>query len=300
MYTRFSFATGIGFRFKYLWAPVIIISLYSAAVYSLYEDGGIDIAIPLSVPTVLGTAISILLGFRTSSAYGRWWEARKIWGAIINNSRTLVRQAIGFFSHADAANDVKALAKKQIAWCYALNSSLRGLEMPSQLDTYLDDKDRERVMNQDNRPNAILQLEEEQLARVYQLGGMDSYQFTAMDRTLKDLCDDMGMSERIKKTVFPVQYGTFTRWAIFIFMVILPFGMVGEVGVFSIPITTIVVFFFMMIEGIARYLQDPFENRPADTPMTSICRTIEINLLEMVGQAEVPAKISPDERGILM
>ena len=300
MYTRFTFTIGVALRFKYLWLPVIIISLYSAAIFSLYDDAGLGIAIPLSVPTVLGTAISILLGFRTSSAYSRWWEARKIWGAIINNSRTLVRQCIGFFRHNERINDIKAFAHMQIAWCYALNFSLRGLEMPSEVKKYLGEENSSKATRHDNVPNAILQLQEEKLAQVYDSNGIDSYQFVAIDKTLKDLCDDMGMGERIKKTVFPVQYGTFTRWAILIFMIILPFGMVGSVGVFSIPITTIVVFFFFLIEGIARYLQDPFENRPSDIPMTTICRTIEINLLEMVKEEEIPEKLLPDERGILM
>ena len=109
----------------------------------------------------------------------------------------------------------------------------------------------------------------------------------------------MGKCERIKNTVFPVQYSYFTRLSIYIFMLLLPFGLVQAVGVFTIPITLFVVFIFSMLELVARFLQDPFENRPNDIPMTAVSRTIEINLLQLIGEYDVPEKIEA-ENGILM
>jgi len=299
MYTRFSLAAKT--TLAHIWVAVLFITIYSALVYLLYEKSPYGhIAIPLSVSTVLGTAISILLGFRTSAAYDRWWEARKIWGAIINDSRTLVRQGIGFISGEDKDNDLKVLSEKQIAWCYALNHSLRGLPMPQTVKDYLTDEEFGQVSGTDNIPNAILKIEEEIIAKIYRKQGLDTYQFTAMDRTLKALCDHMGMCERIKKTVFPIHYSLFTRLAIMIFMVLLPFGMVESVGILVIPITLVVILFFSMIDIIARFMQDPFENKPTDTPMSTICRTIEINLLQMTNVTDTPEPLKPDARGILM
>ena len=286
----------------YLWKDVALITLYSGLIYILYTKFGFEtIAIPLSIPTVLGTAISLFLGFRNNSAYNRWWEARKIWGAIVNDSRTLIRQAMGFipdeFSGKKTA--VKAMAFKRIAWCYALKNSLRKLPFEPELETYLTPDEMAFLKRHDNIPNAILALEEKQIASVFQQGAIDAYRFTALDSTLRRLCDAMGKCERIKNTVFPVQYSYFTRLSIYIFMLLLPFGLVQAVGVFTIPITFIVVFIFSMMELVARILQDPFENRPSDTAMTAVSRTIEINLLQLIGEYDVPEKIEA-ENGILM
>ena len=280
---------------------IIFLVIYSSAIYFLYEFTGYDdIAIPLSVPTVLGTAISILLGFRTSSAYDRWWEGRKIWGAIINDSRTLVRQSIGFIVGKEKSDHIKMIAHRQIAWCYSLNHSLRNLSVPEEVNKYLGTKEYDSISSQTNMPNGILKFHEEYLSSIYQNQNIESYHFTAMDQTLKGLCDHMGKCERIKKTVFPLQYSIIARWAIFLFLLILPFGMVSVVGPFVVPITIIVAFFFLLIEKIAFYLQDPFENREADVPLSSICRTIEINLLEMIDEKDIPETLLPNERGILM
>jgi putative membrane protein len=121
-----------------------------------------------------------------------------------------------------------------------------------------------------------------------------------MDQTLKDLCNHMGQSERIKSTVFPVHYGFFIKMSIIIFALLLPLEVVEFLGVFTIPITFAVIIFISVIESIANYLQDPFENRASDISMTTLCRTIEINLLQMAGENQFPDIIQPDKKGIFM
>lgn len=288
---------------KFTWKGTLFIALYSVGVYLLYDNYGFQgLSIPLSVAMVLGTAISLLLGFRTNAAYDRWWEARKVWGAIVNDSRTLVRQANSFIDREIPTKTalVEKLAKQQIAWCYALTASLREQDVESQIKPYLDEEDFTYVMKQSNKHTAIQQAQGIHLAEIHAMGGLDSFQFTAMDNTLSSLCNSMGMGERIKKTTFPVQYDYFTRVSVFILMILLPFGLVGPLGIFSIPVTIIVIFFFGMISNIARYMQDPFENRPTDTAMTAISRTIEVNLLQLAENGDVPDMIQPDEHGVLM
>ena len=301
MYTRF--AISLKSLIIGLWKTVFYVSLYSALIYFAYYYWDFKgVAIPFSIPTVLGTAISLMLGFRTNAAYNRWWEARKIWGAVINDSRTLIRQAVGFITNDFSGKDeaLKKLAYQQMAWCYSLNHELREQNTDVELNKYLDEVSRLEVIKHDNHHNAILQLQEKHLSSLYSEGAFDVYQFTAMDHTLKSLCDSMGKAERIKKTVFPVQYAWITKMSIFIFMLLLPFGMIEAVGIFVIPITFVVVFFFAIIDSIAKYMQDPFEDRSTDTPMNSICRTIEINLLHQIGEHNVPESIKPDAKGILM
>ena len=138
------------------------------------------------------------------------------------------------------------------------------------------------------------------LSQIRAKGKIDEYQFVSVDATLKRLCDSMGMCERINNTVFPVQYRTYARMGIWIFTLMLPYGMLYSTGPFMIIICFFAALFFMMIDNIANYLQDPFMNRPSDTPMTALSRTIEINLMQMISEENIPSPIKPDENGVLM
>ncbi len=299
MYTR-PYHT-LGFFASRLGKALILYILYVSAIYYLYNHLDIEqIDLPMSISTVLGVSVSLLLGFRTSAAYDRWWEARKVWGGIVNDSRTFVRQLIGFTSGKEVHNEVKNLSHLMIAWCYALRSSLRKLNPTEGIEKYLTDDEKEELSKHSNVPNGILKIMEEKLARLKESGAIDTYQYVAMDSTLKRLCDEMGMCERIKNTVFPVQYRRYTSHGITLFVLMLPFGMLESTGPFVILISTLVAFFFNMIEAIAYFLQDPFENRRSDTPMSTLSNTIEINILQMIRETEVPEKMTPDENGVLM
>jgi len=299
LYTRFTI-TNLK-TYIYLIKEVIFVTLYSAAVYVLYEYyGHHHITLSFSISAVMGTAIAILLGFRTSAAYERWWEARKIWGGIVNDSRTLIRQAYGFFiSNEHKEQDILKLAKYQIAFNYALSTSLRKLPLSDDVKKNLSDTDYLIVKKQLNAPNAILKIMEDHLASIFEQSKINAYHFGIMDQTLKNICDHMGKCERIKNTVFPVHYGFFIRLSIIIFAMLLPLEIVEFLGILTIPVTFVTIIFISVIESIAIYLQDPFENRAADIGTTTICRTIEINLLQMTDEKNVPKIIPPDRKGIV-
>jgi putative membrane protein len=281
---------------QFLWyAP------YVTAVYYFYEHLKQDhLDIKMSIATVLGFAVALLLGFRTSSAYDRWWEARKIWGGIVNDSRTLVRQVIGFTSGTSILPEAKKLANYQIAWCNALKNSLRNLDPLEGLDVFLSSTEIKYISSKNNKPNEILKLMVTLMAKLKADGKIDTYQMVALDQTLKQLCDHMGKAERIKNTVFPTQYRSYTHRGLIIFTVMLPYGMLFSTGPFVILICVLVSFFFRMLENIAYYLQDPFMNRPSDIPMSALCITIEINLKELVEEADIPESLKPNAEGILM
>lgn len=301
MYTKIKLP--IRSLFHRLWKMVGFISVYSVFVYGvLYFLDFEAYTLPMTILSILGTAISLLLGFRTNAAYNRWWEARQVWGAIVNDSRTLIRQANGFINpdYQDKKEAILKLSKLQIAWSYALSNGLRKLSTDRELNEYLEEEERNFVLSHNNHHNAILQLLENKIADIYRKGGLHTIQFTSMDHTLKSLCDSMGKCERIKNTAFPVQYGHYIMYSIFIFMLLLPIALVADTGIMVIPISFIVVFFFAMIDAIAKFLQDPFENKKSDTPMTALCTTIEINLLQLAGEDAVPEALKPDKYGVLM
>ena len=300
MYTRPSYT--LQPIIQHLWFKFLLYLAYLSGLYYFYNYLNVNVLdLSMAISTVLGISVSLLLAFRTAAAYERWWEARKIWGGIVNDSRTIVRQLIAFTSTSgEVIPEVRELAHMQIAWCKALNNSLRKLDPLEDLSAHLCETSFNELKRHDNVPNALLNTMETRLSKLHQQDIINTYQFVALDETIKSLCDGMGMCERIKNTVFPVQYSVYTRHGIILFILMLPFGMLESTGPFVILISFLVAFFFAMIEAIAHYLKDPFENKDSDIPMTALCNTIEINILQMMGSSELPPKAKPDSKGVLM
>jgi putative membrane protein len=248
----------------------------------------VSVDIPIAIPTMIGTIISLLLAFKSNQAYDRWWEARIVWGAIVNDSRTLVRQMITFYKDPDfsvQANDFKEkFAKRQIAWCYSLGQALRNRDALKPIKHLLSEEELRFVKNHQNVPNAILMLHARDLTKARNDKRINMYQQVEIDNTLTRLCDAMGKCERIKNTIFPTTYSMYIRFTLCLFILLLPFGVISLLSWFAVPLITTIAAAFFLIEKMAIHLQDPFENRPTDTPVTAISNTVEKNLMQMVNE----------------
>ena len=270
---------------------LVLVSLYSAGVVVLYKVFNFThLAIPLSIPMIMGTVISLLLAFRSNQAYDRWWEARTIWGAIVNDSRTLARQ-VNWFTRAPEMDEQShflrnRFIKRQIAWCYSLSRSLRGQDSQYGLEKYVSRSELQTIKNFNNSPMAILDLQGQELQKAYHNGVINAYQQVEIERTLSRLCDAMGKCERIKNTIFPATYSLYIHFSLLFFFLLLPFAVVDFFGYMSIPVVIAIAAVFFLIEKMAIHLQDPFENKPTDTPMTAICFTIERDLKQTM--SDVP------------
>ncbi|MHC4959274.1 MAG: bestrophin family protein [Planctomycetota bacterium] len=280
---------------RHAWAPTVVIMFVSTGtvVWHHYEP---DFAIDIAVPAMLGTALSILLGFRTNAAYDRWWEARKIWGAIVNDSRTLARQALTLIRDRGLAAD---LIHRQIAWNYAFGNSLRGLDPFEPIAGMLPDSEIATLREAANPTNAMLLTQGERLEAAREAGDLESILSLELENTLQRLTDHMGMAERINTTVFPTQYSIILKRILWVFVLLLPVGLVHHLGWATVVVTLAVGEVFVFIELLARFLQDPFCNRSTDTPVTAIARTIEINLREMLDEPEIPDALTSID-GVLM
>lgn len=287
---------------------VLFIALYTTLVWIFREELNIHhISIPLGIPTILGTVISLLLAFRSNQAYDRWWEARVIWGAVVNDSRTFTRQVLSFmqvpYSEGETNDFQKRLVNRQIGWCYSLGNSLRKLNALEGLDRYVSKKELSYIGSIDNAPSAIIHLHGKDIRLALEEGWINEFQQVALDETLTRLCDSMGKCERIKSTVFPTTYSLYIHWSLYFFILLLPFGVIEYVGIIEIPLVTILASFFLLIERMAVHLQDPFENKPTDTPMTTIAANIERNLKQVMhGQdhpVAEPAPVQPQRYYIL-
>jgi putative membrane protein len=236
------------------------------------------------------TVISLLLGFRSNQAYDRWWEARTIWGAIVNDSRTLARQIKTLSKEAYQGDELfffkQRFIKRQIAWCNSLSRTLRNLDSVEGLDKYLVKRDIQHLKNYTNKPMALLELHANDIQQAMENGWINAYQQVEIDKTLTRLTDAMGKCERIKNTVFPVTYSLYIHFSLIVFFVLLPFSLIEVFGViFFIPALLAIATVFFLIEKMAIHLQDPFENKPTDTPMTAICNTIERDLKQVINES---------------
>lgn len=247
------------------------------------------VSLPLSVPAMVGTVVSLLMAFRTAQSYERWWEARTIWGAIVNDSRTLIRQFIQFVPE-NSKEEVKQFAERQIIWTYALGQALRKEKFSRKIQSYLDIHQIRAV----NIPNALLDKHSETIKKLSSEEIITEFRQVQLNETIARLCDSMGKCERIKNTVFPRSYSLLVHTLIYVFATILPFGLDDSQLTVEIVMTVLMPTLFIAIEKTAIIMQDPFENTPVDTPMTALAQTIEINLLEMIGEKEIPVKVQSD------
>jgi putative membrane protein len=278
-------------KVKYDLIIVLSVSLSALFVTNRYQE--LLPEMPLTIPAFIGTAISILLSFKLSQSYDRWWEARKVWGAIVNDSRSLVIQLQSLTSKGNDEK-IKKIAFRQIAWCYSLGRSLRELNPTDNLDGFISEEDLKEIKKHNNKPLALLQLNASDIKQLKETNQLDIFSQLQLDNTLVRLCDSQGKSERIKTTVFPVTYRLFLHAIIYLFVVTLAIALRVD-GLFEIPLLVAISSAFFLLEKSATHMQDPFENRPTDTAMTAIAKTIEINIKQLLKESEIPKPHQQDK-----
>lgn len=296
-----------------LWAyiknQILFVLIWSSLVWLLFYITEVEvIALNFTPIGILGSALAIFVAFRNNSAYGRWWEARTLWGGMVNSSRVLGRLIITFTdSHSHQENYAKdrseafkkSLIYKQIAWVQAMRLHLRNQDSWNEIQPFLSPKEFEHVMSKIHKPNAIHLLMGKQIYEAMAngtLGGFDSFQ---IEGQLLALTNYQGGAERIKNTPLPRQYDFFTRIFVILFALLLPFGLLGfftvdSLFVFSwliIPLSVLIAGVFIIMERTGAANEDPFENKITDVALTSICNTIEQNLKEMLGETNLPKNL---------
>lgn len=277
-------------KVKYDLVYVLIVSLSVLFITDKFQEQLPEM--PLTIPAFIGTAISILLSFKLNQSYDRWWEARKVWGAIVNDSRSFVIQLQTLTAKG---NDeiVKKIALRQIAWCYSLGQSLRGLNPIENLEKFISPEELEEIKKHNNKPLALLQLHGQNIKHLKEKDQLDIFSQVQLDNTLVRLCDAQGKSERIKTTVFPVTYRFFLHGIIYLFVVTLAISLRVD-GLYETPLLIAISTAFFLLEKSATHMQDPFENKPTDTSVTAIARTIEINIKQLLKETEIPQPHQPE------
>ncbi len=339
MYVNRNISWKLILRFAF-WRVIFFI-IYGFSVIFLYhwlEHEGINIAIPFLPLSTIGIAVAFYIGFKNNQSYDRFWEARKIWGGIINYSRTWGNQILSFVTllHTEgrvSKEELKAHQKRliyrHIAWCNALRLQLRqpssfsivykkhlgnlykgkpgSEDWKNEVGPFIEtQKEVEHLIKCKNTATQLIRLQGEELKEFIKLGLIEDFRHMELMGSLEEFYNLQGKCERIKKTPFPRQYAYFSNVFTWIFILLLPFGLVGEFAKMghdfvwlTIPFFVLIAWIFNTMEMVGDNSEDPFENFINDVPMTAICRTIEIDLKDMLGEENLPENIKAVD-GVLM
>ncbi|KPX46139.1 bestrophin family ion channel [Pseudomonas syringae pv. tagetis] len=263
----------------------------------LIEGKGIDF--PLMPLTLLCSALIVLISFRNSSAYNRWWEARTLWGAMVNSSRSYGRQVLTLIEgNADERdNPVKeVLFRRHVAYLRALRAHLKGDVSSAQLNGLLSDSEIRQASDSNNFPNDILGGSAALLSQEFAAGRIDSIRLARLESTMVELSNCQGGMERIANTPLPYPYVYFPRLFSTLFCIIMPLSMVTTLGWFTPAISTVVGCLLLAMDRIGTDLQAPFGSSQHRIRMEDLCNTIEKNLHSMFRAPERQA-LSTDASG---
>ncbi len=325
-------ARNLSFSFiiRFAWKPLLIFFLYSSLLTILYELAHVtSIAIPFAPIGLVGTAVAFYVGFKNNSSYERLWEARKIWGAIVNLSRTFTVMVLDYVQPSrsldfDALKEHKRIIiYRHIAYINSLRIELRSRKVwedkndPFQqivreqthfhhqdhleeIKQFLHDDEAEILYNKTGTSTHILRKQSEHMVHLHKSGCIDTLKQIEIGNLIKELYDQQGACERIKNYPFPRQYAFFSELFVWILAILLPFGLIGELEKLgtafvwlTIPLSVIISWIFNVMEIVGDKSENPFEKGVNDIPMTAICRSIEIDLREMLDESDIPTRVFP-------
>lgn len=232
--------------------------------------------------TLLGFAISMLLVFRTNTAYDRWWEGRKLWGSLVNNSRNLAMKMETLLPEGDTIN--RNFFRKSIpAFASALHHHLH--KEQTRLELFEDEENRHLFKGIDwekHVPNQVALLMHRHVQQLYRAGILTAEQVLFINPELQSFTDICGACERIKNTPIPFSYSVFIKKFIFFYVMTLPFGFVFQLGFYAIPVTAFVFYVLASLELIAEEIEDPFGGDDNDVPTETLARNIHRHVGELI------------------
>lgn len=308
--------------------------MLSSVVYGLFHFLEFRfLAIPFLPIATIGTAVAFYVGFKNNSAYDRLWEARKIWGEIVNISRAASSYLLAIVQerrNEDTREKTKTFIYRQIAYVHLLLLQLRKRsvwddthiytkistecfstkpfeeEAENQLRRLCPSEEATSLLSKKNIPKEMIYQQMCTLTALKEANLIDAYEHSDLMRLCNDLYAQQGKAERIKSFPFPRQYAYFSEVFVSLFIVLLPFGLIGEFAKLSesatwltIPFSILISWIFDTMEKVGDTSENPFENSLNDVPMAAISRNIEIDLRELLGESELPEPLQATE-GYLM
>lgn len=275
-----------GSMLRQILARVLLCVLWAAGVVYVHHYH-LKVAFPDKFHMLVAVALGLLLVFRTNASYDRFWEGRKLWGGIVNETRNLARAAKVLLSGDPVL--AARLLRWTIAFTYATMNVLRGKNGFGEVAASLPPDEVHAALGANHVPLAVAVRMSEQLAEARRRGLMSDYVHMTLDQNVQLLVDYMGACERIHKTPLPFAYVVHLRRALLLYCFTLPFALLDAFGWAAIPVTLLVSYILLGIEEIGVEIEDPFGHDDNDLPLERICGTIEGNLSAMIETLPVSA-----------
>lgn len=309
----------------------------SAIPTILYAMGYQFVALSWQPIAILGTAVAFIVGFKNNASYNRIWEARQIYGSIINDSRSFaytLRDTVG----GKESETVRRMFYIHFAWLTALRFQLReprswenmGHErnrnfrnnrytipeiesnLEDELKPYLSEQRLKYILSKKNKATQLIALLSEELAELKKSGVINDFQWTALQQSIIKLTENQGKAERIKNFPYPRNFASITTYLLFIFVVLAPFGLLKEMDKlgdktfmegytiwFNIPFSAMITWAFHTLDTVGESSMNPFEGSANDIPITQISRAIEIDMRDMLDESNLPEPITPKNNIVL-
>ncbi|WP_343517476.1 bestrophin family protein [Citrobacter freundii] len=289
-------------RLIFVWHGSVLSKIFSRLLLNFLLSIAVIIMLPwytmlgikftLAPFSILGVAIAIFLGFRNNACYSRYVEARHLWGQLMIASRSLLREVKTTLPD-DA--ELGQFVRLQIAFAHCLRMTLRRNPQAKPLAKYLSEKDLQTVFAAQSPANRILLLMGECLAVRRRNGQLSDILFHSLNNRLNDMSAVLAGCERIANTPVPFAYTLILHRTVYLFCIMLPFALVVDLHYMTPFISVLISYTFISLDTLAEELEDPFGTENNDLPLDAICNAIEIDLLQMNDETNVPAKHMPDK-----
>jgi putative membrane protein len=242
--------------------------------------------------TLTGVSLALFLGFRNSSAYDRWWEGRRLWGSLLNTARSLTREALTMTDGSATTERTREFVNLVIAFAYATRDQLRG--KPFQHGVELLSAPLAAEVNQARyKPALLLRAMGEWVSQRQREGLFGEVTASTFDRNLNELSNVLGGCERIASTPVPFSYSVMIHRVVYFYCALLPFGLVDAIAWMTPVVSLVIAYSFIALDVLASELEMPFDLEENDLPLDTICRTIELSLREMTGEAVEQQPMEP-------
>lgn len=268
---------------------VLLVVGWSTAVV-IFHSYVRPLAVPSTVHALVGVALGLLLVIRTNASYDRFWEGRRMWGSIINESRNLARSSAAFLREQPAL--LEAIVNWTIAFPYSCMHALRGTTGLGPIAERLPPREVAATLAAQHVPSAVALRISNLIADARKGGYVSDYVAMTLDANVQLLIDYLGSCERIHKTPLPFAYVVHLRRALILYCFTLPFALIADYGWATIVDTLLIAFIFFGIEEIGVEIEDPFGEDDNDLPLEQLCGTIEKNLLAVLNESRATNELA--------
>ncbi|TXI22840.1 MAG: hypothetical protein E6Q61_08280 [Nitrosomonas sp.] len=287
-----------GSSFMETWPRILTVTVTASIVTYIELYYSIQAYTLTTTPFLLiGVALGIFLGFRNSASYDKFWEGRKLWGALVNTARSLTRQICHMTDSKQSYETLQPFqtmfVKRIIAFAHALRCHLRNQEPFEEIKKFLPADDYAAVTAAKHRPLIILQQLSRDLAIARDRRWLSEYNHPFLEAQLNEFSNILGGCERIKNTPIPFSYSVLIHRIVAAYCLSLPFGLVETTGILTPVVVLMISYAFFELDAIGDEIESPFGLQPNDLALTAISRNIEINLLELINDADQPDVVKP-------